>query len=485
MNFRNAPFFNKMINRSVLVLPFCLVTACGGSALSSSLSSANETLTAGANLKLLNGANYDLSQAFFDDFVGGVSSKNWYIGNGAWGSGNGGVVPANVGYSDDGVLILRGNGLYYTGNDIKGVGTLKDGRNTGAALISKFLTGPGHYEIKMKLLPRQGACTAFWTFTNRANKTGANDNHEIDIELPGGKKDGIITFKNVLNTNYVTENYYLSQDVNLKKAFSADSEICLNDGEWHTFGFDWYTNPAQVIYFIDGRVSAIGDAFVPTLQTRLWLGNWFPNNAGFVGSSYFETDYMYIDWVKYLPFDSTQPFEAYTPNVTVETAAEDAYPSAPMAYPEVNKISNGDFEYIRRDVAGDSGWSFLKLNTEKQDIASVCYPARGIGYDGSCGLHIKDGGLLRQNIDSVYEGFKYHFSFHGKAYEKGGKVVLSFVNAYEAKAIQSVTYNVTDTSWKSYGGDVTAPADCYGVRIDAYGSTGNAMDLDDLTLERS
>ena len=77
--------------------------------------------------------------------------------------------------------------------------TLKDGRNTGSVIISRFLTGPGHYEVKMKPLPRLGACTALWTYTNRVSSIyDENDNHEIDIELPGGKTNNAISFKNVL-----------------------------------------------------------------------------------------------------------------------------------------------------------------------------------------------------------------------------------------------------------------------------------------------
>lgn len=112
--------------------------------------------------------------------------------------------------SDDGVLVLTGNGGYYTDGDVRGVGDIKDGRYTGAALISKFLVSAGRYEIKMKVLPRQGACTAFWIYSNDI-EIGAN--HEIDIELPGGNRSGVVSFENVLNTNYITEQYNQSQDV--------------------------------------------------------------------------------------------------------------------------------------------------------------------------------------------------------------------------------------------------------------------------------
>jgi beta-glucanase (GH16 family) len=482
MNPHIPPFFKKTSKELVLTALILLLGACGKQEVSSS--SLNESLTPGDAIRLLNGVSYDTDHAVFDDFVGGVDYSRWSIGNGAWGNGNGGVVPANVGYTDDGVLVLRGNGLHYTGEEIKGVGTLKDGRNTGAALISKFLSGPGHYETKMKLLPRQGACTAFWTFTNRATTSGVNDNHEIDIELPGGKKSGVITFKDVLNTNYVTESYNQSQDVNLTNAFASATPICLNDGAWHTFGFDWYTNPEQVVYFVDGKVSAVSSIFVPSLQTRIWLGNWFPNNAGFVGSSEFETDYMYVDWLKYIPFDQSQTFEAYTPTISVQTAAEQDYPSKPMAYPSVNKVSNGDFEYVKSHDESGYGWNFSRLSSETQNVSDVCYAKRSIGHDASCGAYIKDGGYLSQNIDSVYQGFKYKFSFNAQAVGKGGKVVVNFINAYTTKAIKNKTYAVTATDWSSYGGEIEAPEDSYAIRLEAYTSKGNAISLDDVVLEK-
>ena len=57
----------------------------------------------------------DLDNLIFDDFINGVNKDNWLIANQAWGSAaNGGVIKENVGYTDDGILILKGNGRYYT-----------------------------------------------------------------------------------------------------------------------------------------------------------------------------------------------------------------------------------------------------------------------------------------------------------------------------------------------------------------------------------
>lgn len=148
-------------------------------------------------------------------------------------------------------------------------------------MISKFLTQSGRYEIKMKVLPRQGACTAFWTF---AYNLDTLENHEIDIELPGGNRSGTVTFENVLNTNYITEQMNISFDTNLTKTISdVSNEVYLNDGKWHVYGFDWYTNPEQIVYYVDGKITAISNAFVPSMQSRLWVGAWFPIASAFVG----------------------------------------------------------------------------------------------------------------------------------------------------------------------------------------------------------
>ena len=146
-------------------------------------------LNPGDDIALLDNIEFDYDHAFFDDFSTGVKEENWLIGDQAWGGNNGGVVPENVSYTDDGILLLRGNGGYYQEGEVRGVGDVKDGRYTGAALISNFMVGPGRYEIKMKVLPRIGACTAFWTY---AYEFENELNHEITpLRLPPGNSMSI------------------------------------------------------------------------------------------------------------------------------------------------------------------------------------------------------------------------------------------------------------------------------------------------------
>ncbi|MDE7082701.1 MAG: family 16 glycosylhydrolase [Clostridia bacterium] len=482
-------------------------------------------LAAGSELRVLDGIEFDYDNMFFDDFSGGVDYDSWYIGKQAWGSsgdGNGGVIPENVNYTDDGVLVLSGNGDYYTAGDVRGVGSRKDGTLTGAAIISKFLTAPGRYEAKMKVLPRQGACTAMWTY---AYDTATSGNHEIDIELPGGTKSGVITFENVLNTNYITLDGNQSQDVNLNEATNGNT-IVLNDGKWHTFGFDWYTceqgeDPAlqgedvtlgKVVYYVDGIVTAVSDLFVPYYQTRLWLGVWFPNNPGFMGSADFESDCMYVDWVKYTPFKN-QPFVEFTPPLgTSQVADEREYPSAPVSTASVNKVSNGNFEYAAKGKT-NSGWRIDRRVIDNKDLAAMraqivaehpeytaeqiteavnemrkeiqalpaneqCIVAEGIGYLDSCGLKVEKRGLINQTIDSVYEGFETELSLLVKG---KGTVSLLFMG-YGDDVVEEKTVEVDAENWEETVRSFTAPAGTKKIRIQFYTELTETLFADDVNI---
>ncbi len=451
------------------------------SSCSSNSSSKEVILNVGDKVQLLNNVSFDYDHIFFDGFDNGVNKSNWYIGNGAWGSGNGGVVPENVLYSESGELILRGNGMHYSSNLIKGVGTLKDGKNTGAALISKSTFGPGRYETRMKPLPRQGACSAFWTYNNYTIEGQENHNHEIDIELPGGKENGVISFKNILNTNYVTESYYESQD---NKVVIDEKEISLNDGNYHIFGFDWYTNPSKIVYYVDGIITSISDSFVPNTSTRLWIGNWFPNNTSFVGGSNFETDYMYIDYVKYLPFDETQTYQKCDVDISINLANDNQYPASPILLDDVNKISNGNFEYALDNEIDDFGWSFKKKNVEKKAVDEVTYIDKEDGYVSFCSATIKDGGFLETSIDSVYEGFKYKLSFYAKSSSLDSKARINFVPQASSSYLSTLIVDVsTSEEYRYYSYEFIAPCDTNSLNINFINMSNNGeFHVDDVKL---
>lgn len=461
----------KIVISAATAALLCLsLAACGGKGGSGGSGAAPAV---GKPVATIAGVELDYDNAFFDGFDNGVDYNNWYIGNQAWGEsagGNGGVIPQNVGYTDDGVLVLSGNGEYYRRGEVKGVGTRKDGSLAGAALISRFTTRPGHYEIKMKVLPRQGACSAFWTYAYDNDTRG---NHEIDIELPGGKESGVIGFDNVLNTNYVTEGDNISQDVTLSNATGGKVNV-LNDGKWHTFGFDWYTlepgeydgdldeyenkltetDPEEklrgeadgkVVYYIDGVVTAVGDAFVPYYESRLWLGVWFPHNTGFVGDANFENDYMYVDYVSYVPFKD-QPCVDFTPAVNGHAERRD-YPTHPITTVNTNMLANGSFEYVGDDftrsgwTAADAVYSAADENAAKAEFEAYFREHNAADIEAQTKETFKEAefkkahsDLSQEELEAAYEQFKESDGY-ATAYEAefvAFKESADYAAAYEA-----------------------------------------------------
>lgn len=523
-----------------------LLMLCSGVLMGCDVSkTAPAELKAGDALRLLPDIELDYDKMFFDDFTGGVDPNKWDIGKQAWGAnGNGGVIPENVNYTDDGILVLTGNGDYYTSGAVKGVGSRRDGTLAGAALISKDVFGAGRYEVRMKVLPRLGACNAFWTFAYD-NDTAAN--HEIDIELPGGTHStGIISYERLLNTNYHTESANQSQDVDLATVTGGDITN-FADGKWHTFGFDWYTLESdedkatqfgrysadeiteelaaqgvkagdvkdttcgRVVYFVDGKVTAVSNVFVPFLQTRLWLGVWFPNNAGFVGEPNFESDNMYVDWVRHTPFKD-QPIEQFTPKLTGDVAAPDEFPSEPITLTDVNNVANGDFEYVLKN-AENSGWQYYKRNMTSAELAALrkqiedenpdalydeitemysakrkeitsapaetyCTAAERIGDKGSCGLRVEKIGLVSQTIDSIFDGFKLKLAFNAQG--KGCVNVLFMGNGDDIREQKRIMIDAGE--WQSFAQELTAPQGTKRVEIEITSEFDTPLFADDISL---
>ncbi len=478
----------------------------------------------GGDVAFVEGVQLDYDNMFFDDFTDGISYDNWYIGNQAWGAAeNGGVIPQNVNYTDQGVLVFNGNGDYYTDGEVRGVGARKDGSLTGGALISKFVTGPGRYEIKMKVLPRLGACSAFWVYAFDETNDG---NHEIDIELPGGKENSQqISFTNLLNTNYVTVNLNESQDVNVSQVTGSEEVIALNDGEWHTFGFDWYTNPKMVVYYVDGKVTAVStvEEFVPYLQTRLWLGVWFPNNEGFVGSAKFESDLMQVDYVKYVPF-LDQPVQPFQPSISdSQVATRDQYPTTPISVSQVNKVSNGNFEYVSNHQAEGYGWVYGKRNlngkertaikeeltktlTEQNPTLSsedlkilinqtfdqvtkqiintdqpLCVITRGVGMDATCGVQVDGIGVLKQTIDAVYQGFRLNLQLQAMG---KGTVTVKF-QKHGGNDISTEEISIDCNNWQQFSKQLVAPAGTVQIEIRITSVYGGQIFADNFVLHQN
>ena len=121
---------------------------------------------------------------FFDDFSQGVDPTRWEVSSQRWGSGVG-ASPNNVFFSRDqeiaaaegcesgGIVAMRTFGDYKEEENL---------RRQGAVLVTRDAFGPGKFEVRAKIVPRLGQCTAFWTYWNGGGTTKETNRYsEIDI----------------------------------------------------------------------------------------------------------------------------------------------------------------------------------------------------------------------------------------------------------------------------------------------------------------
>jgi len=341
-----------------------------------------------------------IGTAIFDDFTCLERSAHyWQVGYRKWGVGlNGGVIPNNISVTDDGILVMQANGDNYVGpfRSAPGSNVTTDGTRTGSKIVSNWHTGPGRYEVRMKLLPRFGATTAFWTFwfgdiEDLDGVMRRNANLEIDIEL--GVRNDFTRFQFV---SYVYETVqssirdYTPVDAN-------GNRYVLNDGQWHTFKWEWRTNPWRIdCYVNDVWVGSI-DATIPFGDGRLTLGNWFPQD--WAGAPNFETDYTFVDWVRFTPF-LNNPFVEIPPSMHHTVTHPHMYRPFPTTFreggrPIANLISNARFDG-RAEAWDRHGTNATIVN--------------GIGIDGSPAMRVMPGSMASQEITGMREGFEVDFN---------------------------------------------------------------------------
>ena len=309
------------------------------------------------------------TEVFYDDFSGtSLDTDKWLVAEKMWGGWNGGVVPENVSVSD-GTLKLEGHGNLYTGN-VEGCNkNLPGGIRTGAAIATRDYYASGSYEIVAKVAPELGACSAIWTFEYEEYEKGSEGyaqypdqtgsycavNQEIDIELPTANADyDTPTFHAARFNTYEMENRSKSHFQTLPEA--------VDDGEWHTYRFDWHTGDedeeSRVDFYVDGELLYTSYEHIPTNASRLWIGIWFPaskdsdgdgyGDTGWTGTADFDTTVFEIDSVKITPYNEAGD------TVGNETYAQDGW--AADSFPEnieaeaYDHIVNGDF------AAGEEGW---------------------------------------------------------------------------------------------------------------------------------
>lgn len=395
------------------------------------------------------------SNAFFDNFKTGVSQTKWLLSNQAWGGApnNGGCAPANINYTADSTLIIGANGDYYTGS-IRGPGN-STGIRTGGAIITQDQFGPGSYEVRMKMMPRIGACNAIWTYYYEND----NVNHEIDIEAPGSH-NGEYSLENTLYTSWtgVSGGQY-------NTTYNANSNFGLganNDGNWHTYRFDWQTNPKRVDWYIDEVLVNSTTANVPTYWARFWVGVWFPN--AWCGTPDFERDYMLVDWVRITPFDSTGSTNKAMSKPSSGNSS--SYPTSPVALPLNNLISTPGFE------GAAAAWT----------VSSTAAIDSSNALSGTKSMKITNGGTATQIINGVYANFNLNFSGYAKASGGSATIKIEYLNYSNGVISSETVMEISSAAYANLTKSLKAPNGCKKIRITLSTSAGATCYFDDLTL---
>jgi len=263
-----------------------------------------------------------IPKAFYDDFTSSTLDMNdWLVAEKSWGSGggfiNGGVVPENVQLDTASDTVkFNAHGNLYTGSIMginKDLTRQSTGVRTGGAIATRRYFGPGSYEVRMKVAGELGVCSALWTFyyndDDYCESGAAIVNHEIDIELPGrpGSPATNIDFAQALTNTWIGEigSLHTTGYTSLPKN--------VDDGEFHTYRFDWHTDPTdrRVEFYLDGDYIRTVTTNVPFYASRMWLGAWFPN--AWAGEPDFNVEVMEVDYFKFVPFDEAFecPAESY------------------------------------------------------------------------------------------------------------------------------------------------------------------------------
>ncbi|MBR3283458.1 MAG: family 16 glycosylhydrolase [Ruminococcus sp.] len=269
---------------------------------------------------------------FYEDFSGSsLDTDKWLAAEKNWGGTvnedgvtkdyNGGVTAENVSVSD-GKLVLKGLGNRYEGNQrgINRDGSRRsDGKRCGGAVATKEYFGSGSYEIRARIAPELGCCSAMWTFEYEEDYSGDKlniINHEIDIEFPGRDKNDDLSLSHALCTTWVTEEDYRTKSVDCGEQ---------TDGKFHTYRFDWHTGSEdevpRVEYYFDDKLTYTAYDFIPTNESRFWLGLWFPKY--WAGTPDFEETVFEVDYVRITPFHEsgdTPQHESYPDSGWKETA---------------------------------------------------------------------------------------------------------------------------------------------------------------------
>lgn len=303
---------------------------------------------------------------FYDDFSTGLDPTKWLVPDKAWGGDNGGVYHTNVHRGTSGGIVLEGHGDTYS-PDAAHAGDPRGGRRVGAAIVTRSYYASGLYEVRAKVPPELGACTAFWPFHYIGYSNGDAGywaepspirNTEIDWEMPTdyvtntttGQRSSI-SFNNQRENNWGGQWGGEGGESSLRNIRSTS----IADGAFHTFGIRWKsgTNLASglrtagtVEWLLDGTVvrtftgQTFGQDNVPFRGARFWIGIWFPaagyhrltapgvytDSVGWTGDPNFHTARLEIQWVRITPIYQNR-------DQWVTETAPSGYYAPPNLYP--------------------------------------------------------------------------------------------------------------------------------------------------------
>lgn len=426
------------------------------------LSGCNQTPESGDGYDRDAGLDPQASSAFYDDFTDReYSASLWNVGNSKWGpSYNHGVRPENVLWNDSGVVTIKSYGKYYS----------DPSKNyQGGTLISKDTYGPGRFEVKMKIVPRFGACTAFWTYmygsaSDLEGNTQSDLNQEIDIEMNVGND-----FRNAWFTNWVT--------VNDSSHVEKTTEFFNSDGEWHVYTFEWHTDPMRVDYYIDDVHMYTSLSNVPYVAGAINIGNWFPDS--WAGDADFEEDYMQIDYISYTPYRNqpcTLPFDGQS--------SGSAFPTESTPLPETaNLFANAGFEYSYTLTGSQPYVWNLYQNAAVTENA---------GRSGN-GVVIGEGAVASQRVSGALEGFEYTLTAWVRLEDasSAGRVSAYFLKNSEEYVGTPVSAEISSASEGYAAGGFfpitfkfTAPTDTRRIEI-AFETQSGTITLDDAFINLS
>lgn len=389
----------------------------------------------------------------YDDFSGdSLDSSKWVVAEKSWGGNNGGVVPQNVSVSG-GTLKLEGHGNLYKGDVPSYANLTKGGVRTGAAIASREYYSSGSYEVRAKVAPVLGACSAIWTFEYEEYYPGDPEyiasgatgqystvNHEIDIEMPTANgTHRTPSFEAARFNTYTAENRHNSN--------FHDLPYAQDDGKFHTYRFDWHTGDSKeqkrVDFYVDGQYLYTSTKQVPTNASRFWIGLWFPTSqdadkdgvceTGWTGKADFDTAAFEIDSVKITPYceagdtngKESFPYDGWALDQFPDQAESEHY----------NHLVNSDFEKgldgwnVSGDAYADGGKGVLTSGAHTDTLSQVVDVKQRMTYKTSAdietdGTEIEIGARKQNGTCNT-----------SRKYTKSGHVEFTFATPAAVKAM--------------------------------------------------